>query len=64
MRASDTRLNADKLLTLNEVAAMLDLAPATIHRLPLACIRLGRQLRFDPKDVRQLIKTSKEPVLD
>lgn len=51
------------LLTLEETAALLDVAPMTVHRLPLPCIRIGRQYRFDPADVRQLIESSKEPVL-
>jgi predicted DNA-binding transcriptional regulator AlpA len=51
-----------KLLTLAEVANLLDLAPATVHRLPLPSIRLGRSLRFDPIDVEKLIEASKEPI--
>jgi hypothetical protein len=51
------------LMTLGEVAAMLDLAPATIHRLPLPSIRIGKSLRFDPVDVRRLIESSKEPAI-
>jgi len=57
------KLAAGALLTLDEVAALLDLAPLTVHRLPLPTVRLGRSLRFDPADVRQLIESSKEPVL-
>lgn len=47
-------------MTLAEVAALLDVAPMTVHRLPLKSIRLGRSLRFDPKDVRRLIANCKE----
>jgi predicted DNA-binding transcriptional regulator AlpA len=54
---------ADPLLTLDEVAEALKVAPATVHRLPIPSIRLGRSLRFDPKDVRKLIAQSKEPVI-
>jgi predicted DNA-binding transcriptional regulator AlpA len=51
------------LLTIDEVAALLDLTPATVHRLPLPTIRLGRSLRFAPADVRRLIDSCKEPVV-
>ena len=51
------------LMTLVEVAARLDVAPITVHRLPLKSIRIGRLLRFDPKDVGQLIEQCKEPVI-
>jgi DNA-binding IclR family transcriptional regulator len=48
------------LMTINEVAARLDVSPMTVHRLPLKSIRVGRLLRFDPKDVGLLIERSKE----
>ena len=51
------------LMTLAEVAARFDVSPQTVHRMPLASIRLGRSLRFDPRDVSQLIEDSKEPAL-
>jgi hypothetical protein len=51
------------LMTLAEVAARFDVSPQTVHRMPLASIRLGRSLRFDPRDVNQLIEDSKEPAL-
>jgi hypothetical protein len=54
------KMDTGALLTLSEVAALLDLSPATVHGLPLPSIRLGRGLRFDPKDVKHLIETSKE----
>jgi hypothetical protein len=47
-------------MTINEVAARLDVSPMTVHRLPLESIRVGRLLRFDPKDVGLLIERSKE----
>lgn len=50
------------LLTLDEVAARLAVAPATVHRLPLPSIRLGRNLRFDPRDVAALVASSREAV--
>jgi len=50
------------LLTLEETAARLAVAPATVHRLPLPSIRLGRSLRFDPRDVAALIAASREAV--
>jgi hypothetical protein len=51
------------LMKIAEVGAVLDLAPATIHSLPLPSIRLGRSLRFDPADVRRFIESSKEAPL-
>jgi hypothetical protein len=51
------------LMKLGEVAAMLDVAPATVHALPLPSIRIGKLLRFDPRDVNQLIENSKEAVV-
>lgn len=55
------KLATGALLRLGEVAALLDVTPTTVHRLPLPSIRLGRSLRFDPKDVQQLIEACKEP---
>jgi hypothetical protein len=46
-----------------EVGTVLDLAPATVHALPLQSIRIGRSLRFDPVDVRRFIEACKEPAL-
>lgn len=51
------------LLKLDEVAALLGVAPTTVHTLPLASIRLGRSLRFDPQDVRRLIDSCREPAV-
>lgn len=51
------------LMRLNEVAALLDVAPATIHSLELPSIRIGKSLRFDPADVRKLIEKNKEAVI-
>jgi predicted transcriptional regulator len=51
------------LLTISETAAMLSVAPATVHALPLPSIRLGKSLRFDPADVRRLIEQCKEAVI-
>ena len=56
------KLSSGALLTIDEVAATLDLSHSTIHRLPLPSIRLGRALRFDPRDVQRLINECKEPV--
>lgn len=50
------------LMTLEEVGARLAVAPATVHRLPLPSIRLGRSLRFDPRDVAALIAASREAI--
>jgi predicted DNA-binding transcriptional regulator AlpA len=51
------------LMRIAEVGSMLDVAPATVHALPLKSIRIGRSLRYDPADVRQFIESCKEPVL-
>lgn len=61
-RAASHKLVTGALMTLTEVAAMLDIAPATVHVLPLPPIRVGRQYRFDPKDVRHFIEANKEAV--
>jgi hypothetical protein len=60
-RTAKEKMLTGALMTLDEVAATLDLSPQTVHALPLASIRLGRLLRFDPRDVRKLINKSKEP---
>ena len=70
MNLKDTQLLASAaikiangaLLTLDEVAARLAVAPATVHRLPLPSIRLGRNLRFDPRDIAALVASSREAV--
>lgn len=61
--AATRKLATGALLTLEETAALFDVDPVTVHRLPLPSIRLGRQYRFDPKDVQRLIEESKEPVV-
>ena len=49
-----------KLLTVEEVAELLRLHPKTIYRLvaskKLACIRVGRNIRFSPDVVKELTK--------
>lgn len=50
------------LLTPEEVMAMLDVSYSTIHRLDLPSIRIGRLLRFDPKDVQRLLERGREPI--
>jgi hypothetical protein len=50
------------LMTIEEVGARLSISPMTVHRMPLPSIRLGRSLRFDPRDVAQLIDASREAV--
>jgi virulence-associated protein VagC len=51
------------LMTLGETAAWFDVSDQTVHRMPLQSIRLGRSLRFDPRDVSKLIEESKEAVI-
>jgi hypothetical protein len=62
-KAAADKLASGAFLKLEEVAALLDVAPITVHRLPLPSFRLGRVLRFDPQDVRRLIAQSKEAAL-
>jgi hypothetical protein len=61
-RTATQKISTGALLRLNEVAALLDVAPATVHRLALPSIRLGHSLRFSPADVTLLIEASKEPL--
>jgi hypothetical protein len=61
-QSAANKLETGALMKVDEVAALFDLSPITVHRLPLPSIRLGRSLRFDPKDVRHLIESSKETV--
>lgn len=60
--AAAIKMANGSLMTLEEVAARLAIAPATVHRMPLPSIRLGRSLRFDPRDVAALITASREAV--
>lgn len=59
---AEEKIASDRLMTLAEVAAKLDVSPSTVHRLPLPSIRVGHVLRFDPRDVCRLIEASKEAV--
>lgn len=52
------------LMRIAEVGTVLDLAPATVHALPLQSVRIGRSLRFDPIDVKRFIESCKEPVIE
>jgi hypothetical protein len=58
-----SKMATGSLMTLGEVAARLAVSPMTVHRLPLTSIRLGRSLRFDPRDLELLIAGSREEVL-
>lgn len=62
-RAAIEKLKTGTFMRLDEVAALFDVTPITVHKLPLPSIRLGRSLRFDPTDVRELIEASKEEVV-
>ena len=62
-QAAAEKIATGALMTIEEVAARFDVSSQTVHRMPLKSIRLGRTLRFDPRDVSQLIEDSKEPVL-
>ena len=60
--SAEIKLQTGTLMNVGEVAAKLDVCEATIHRLPLPSIRVGRSLRFDPKDVLRLIDSCREPI--
>jgi hypothetical protein len=62
-RSAKDKMSTGALMSLAEVSATLDICPQSVHALPLASIRLGRVLRFDPKDVRRLIARCKEPAI-
>lgn len=61
-QTAETKIRTGALMKLEEVAAKLDVSQSTVHRLALPSIRIGRQLRFDPRDVLHLIQSSKEPI--
>ncbi|WP_161993279.1 helix-turn-helix domain-containing protein [Lacisediminimonas profundi] len=61
-QSAETKLRTGALLDIQEVAAKLDVSHSTVHRLPLPSIRIGKQLRFDPKDVQRLIEAGREPI--
>jgi hypothetical protein len=47
------------MLTLQEVASFLKLDVRTVRALPLRPVRLGRQFRYDRRDIERLIEQSK-----
>lgn len=53
-----------RLMTLPEVARMLQLSDKTVRRLVAArripCVRLGRQIRFVPSEVFRWVEARKE----
>lgn len=57
------KMETGALMRVSEVSAIFDISPATVHSLPLSSVRIGRSLRFDPRDVRAYIELCKEPVL-
>ncbi len=52
------------LLTLQQVAAYLNLSPKTVRRLVarhvLPCVHFGRTLRFEARDVFRVVESRKE----
>jgi hypothetical protein len=60
-KSAAEKMKTGGLMTLGEVAALMDVSPVTVHGLPLASMRVGRCLRFDPKDVSKMLEASKEP---
>lgn len=61
-RSASEKIADGNLMTLAEVAAKLDVSLMTVHRLPLPSIRMGKVLRFDPKDVCRFIEECKEAI--
>lgn len=61
-QTAETKIRTGALMNIEEVAAKLDVSLSTVHRLALPSIRIGRQLRYDPKDLMRLIDSSKEPI--
>lgn len=59
--SANAKIAAGGLMTLSEVAALLDLATSTVHALPIESIRMGRSLRFDPQVVTHYINSCREP---
>jgi excisionase family DNA binding protein len=62
----ETPNNLPRLITVEEVAAMLQLEPRTIYnmvsqrRIPFR--KAGRQLRFDPREIDEWTKQSARPL--
>lgn len=56
------KIETGALMSIAEVAAKLGMSESAVHALPLKSIRIGRNLRFDPADVVDLINKSKEAV--
>jgi predicted DNA-binding transcriptional regulator AlpA len=61
-RLASHKLETGAMLSLDEVATTLSVSHSTIHRLPLPSYRIGRSLRYDPRDVRQLLDRCREPI--
>lgn len=63
-RRFSRRDEVEQLLTLPELARLLQLSETTVRRLVgarrLPCVRLGRQLRFQPGDVSRWLEARKE----
>ena len=59
--SANAKIESGGLMTLSEVAALLDLATSTVHALPIESIRMGRSLRFHPQVIIDYIKLCREP---
>jgi hypothetical protein len=57
-------MTAAPLLTTDEVAAILQVAPRTVRALPIECSRIGRQIRYKLEDVHRYINAQKENAVD
>ena len=64
LKVRGTTVEAEKgrLLTVKQVAELLNVTPATVYlwtkRGILSCIRLGRTIRFDPEIMKQITGSS------
>jgi hypothetical protein len=52
---AEKSVTPSKLLTLNQVADMLQVSPRTLQRLPIRFFRVGNQRRYDWPDVQQYL---------
>lgn len=62
-RPRDSQGGLDPLLTLDEVAAFLNVSPRTVRRLlarGFPCVRIGRSARFEPQAVVRWVSARRE----
>jgi hypothetical protein len=54
----------ERLLTIEQVAEILQITPKTVRQLPIECSRIGKQLRYKPEDVSRYINSTRENLID